>query len=419
MKEGTCRKTILENGVRVITEEVSNVRSASVGFWVEAGSRDEEASEQGISHLLEHMLFKGTERRTAQDIARDFDSIGGISNAFTAKEHTCFHARVLNTDLKTANDLLLDMFLHSRFDPEDIELEKSVVLQEIGMVEDTPDEYVHVLFGEMFWNGNPLGRSILGTRETVSKMDRAELLSYVLRAYIPSNVFVAAAGNLKHEELLDHVVEELSTLKVGPGTKESRKPPQLHKVSAHFPKELEQVHICLGMSGPTARDETRFIDTILNILLGGNMSSRLFQEIREKRGLTYSIYSFANTYVDTGMLGVYMGVASESVEEALDLTAAEFRRFRDGDLTEEELKASKRYLKGSILLSSENMDNRMLRLAKNEINFGRYIACEEVERLIDAVTLEDVIEHSKLRLDPANVSITTLGPVAGKAEFPS
>ena len=419
MKERTCRKTILENGVRVITEEVSNVRSVSVGFWVEAGSRDEEASEQGISHLLEHMLFKGTERRTAQDIARDFDSIGGISNAFTAKEHTCFHARVLNTDLETANDLLLDMLLHSRFDPEDVELEKSVVLQEIGMVEDTPDEYVHVLFGEMFWNGNPLGRSILGTRETVSRMDRAELLSYVSKTYIPSNVFVAAAGNLKHEELLDRVAEELSILEVRPGTKEGRKPPQLRKMSAHYPKELEQVHICLGMAGPTARDETRFIDTILNILLGGNMSSRLFQEIREKRGLTYSIYSFANTYVDTGMLGVYMGVASESVEEALDLTAAEFRRFRDGDLTEDELKASKRYLKGSILLSSENMDNRMLRLAKNEINFGRYISCEEVVRLIDAVTLEDVIEHSRLRLDPANVSITTLGPVAGKAEFPS
>jgi len=416
--ESSYRKTVLENGVRVITEKIPMFRSVAVGIWVEVGSRDEEESEQGVAHLLEHMVFKGTETRSAFEIAKDFDSIGGNSNAFTAKEHTCFHAKVLDTHLKPAVDLLLDIFMRSRFDAEDLELEKTVILQEINMIEDSPEEYVHVLFGEAFWEGNALGRSILGSRRHIERMQRDGVIDYVRKSYVPSRIVVAAAGNVEHEGLLELLDTELLSFH-DTAFLNRRTPPVNTKKDRCVYKDIEQVHVCLGAPGPSATDESRFADTLLNIILGGNMSSRLFQEIRENRGLAYSVYSYLNFYEDAGMLGVYIGVGPETLDETVELTAKEFARLRSGDLTEEDLASSKNYLKGSILLNAENMENRMVRLAKNEISFRRFIPYQEIERRIDAVTLDGLIELAGQRLDPANVSLVTLGPVGRISVFPS
>ncbi len=418
MAQESYRKSILDNGVRVLTEQVSGVRSVSAGIWVHSGSRDEDIEEQGISHLLEHMLFKGTSTRTVLDIAKELDTLGGFSNAFTAKEHTCFHAKVLDSDLEQALDLLLDMFVDSRFDPTDLELEKAVVLQEIGMMEDTPEEYVHVLFNEAFWDGNPLGRSILGKRETIPLMNRDRILEYVQRMYVPGNTLIAAAGNVTHEGFLRLLG---NTLRDRPASKPPKRDLGLNfqKVSTFTPRDLEQVHVCLGTPGPSSGDQSRYADTLLNVILGGNMSSRLFQEIREKRGLAYSVYSFLNTYQDAGLLGIYLAVAPESLEEALELTAGEFARLRAGDLSEADLSAAKQYLKGSILLGAENTDNRMMRMAKNEFAFERFIPYTELEQRIGAVTLDEIFAVADLRLDSERISLTVLGPLNGPPSFPS
>ncbi|MBI4773947.1 MAG: insulinase family protein [Deltaproteobacteria bacterium] len=416
--ESSYRKTVLENGVRVITEKIPMFRSVAVGIWLEVGSRDEEESEQGVTHLLEHMVFKGTDTRSAFQIAKEFDTIGGNSNAYTAKEHTCFHAKVLDTHLEHVVGLLLDIFMRSRFDPEDLELEKAVVLQEINMIEDSPEDYVHVLFGEAFWEGNPLGRSILGSRRHIERMNRHGILDYVRKSYAPSRIIVSAAGNVEHEGLLDLLDKELSSFH-DTSFRNKRTSPENSKKETFVYKDIEQVHVCLGTPGPSATSQSRFADTLLNIILGGNMSSRLFQEIREKRGLAYTVYSYLNFYEDAGMLGVYIGVGPESLDETLELTAREFARLRSGDLTEDDLESSKNYLKGSILLNAENVENRMMRLAKNEISFRRFISYQEIERRIDAVTLDGLIELAGRRLDPTKVSLVTLGPVDRISVFPS
>ena len=416
--DSTYRKTVLENGIRVITEKIPMFRSVAVGIWVEVGSRDEEESEQGVAHLLEHMVFKGTKTRTAFEIAKEFDAVGGVSNAFTAKEHTCFHAKVLDVHLEHVVNLLLDIFMRPRFDVDDLELEKAVILQEIGMIEDSPEEYIHVLFGEAFWDGNPLGRSILGSRSHIKRMQRDGIIDYVRKSYVPSRIIVAAAGNVEHEDFLELVGTELLSFH-DTSYLNTRTPPLNVRKQTYEHKDIEQVHVCLGTPGPSVTAESRFADTLMHIILGGSMSSRLFQEIREKRGLAYSVYSFLSLYENAGMLGVYIGVGPETLDETLELTAREFARLRSGDLTEEDLEASKNYLKGSILLNAENMENRMVRLAKNEMSFERFIPYQEIEQRIDAVTLDGLIELAGQRLDPANVSLVTLGPVDRIPAFPS
>ena len=402
------QKTVLENGVRVVTERMEHVRSVSVGVWVGTGSRDESEATAGISHLLEHMMFKGTERRSALDIAKEIDSIGGMSNAFTSRENTCYHAKVLDNHLDQVVDLLTDIFLNSLFVPEELKREQEVVLQEIKMVEDTPDEHVHQLLPEVFWQGDPLGRPILGNVESVSAFNPEGLRSYIRDAYSPDRIVIAASGALEHERLVELVRSGFSPLPADPGPTRSPAPAGATGDLIRE-KELEQVHLCLGLPGVSSTAPERFPAALLNILLGGSMSSRLFQEVREKRGLAYAVYSYLASYSDAGMLGVYLGVEPSRTKEALKVVLEVMEEMSRG-LDEDELAKAKEHLKGSIFLAAESTDVRMSRMAKNEFNFGRYIPYEELADNIDSVTPEMVAATAGMMLDPAKIALVAMGP---------
>jgi predicted Zn-dependent peptidase len=405
------KKTVLKNGIRIITESISHAKSISLGIWVNAGSRDELDKERGIFHFIEHMIFKGTTTRSATQIAKDLDTIGGFSNAFTGKEQTCFHARVLDKHLQFLTELFSDIFVNSLFAQKDLELEKSVVLQEISMTEDTPDEYVHILSDQTFWQGDPLGRPILGTKETVSRITRKEILDYVSRFYSPTRVVIAAAGNVDHTHVVDYFRGFLETLSAKNNSFFKRPVPLVTPTISSYPKELEQVHLCLGAQSSSLSGEKRFAEAIFNTILGGNMSSRLFQEIREKRGLAYSVYSYINAYIDTGLLRVYLAVDKAEINSVLELIEGLIKEIKNGNLSEDDLVRAKDYLIGGILLGSENMSNLMVRLARNEFIFERYIPYEELIQELEKVTLDEVIDASQRIFSAGNVSITALGPV--------
>jgi predicted Zn-dependent peptidase len=405
------KKTVFENGVRLITDSISHAKSISVGIWVNAGSRDEDEKDRGIFHLIEHMIFKGTESRSAMQIAKDLDAIGGFSNAFTSKEQTCFYARVLDKHLKFSIDLLSDIFIHSIFSEKDLALEKSVVLQEINMMEDMPDEYVLVLFDQSFWGEDPLGRPILGTRETVSNITRKGIVDYLSRFYSPRGVVIAAAGNVGHDVLINFFRPFFEPLSLQEHEVPQRLTPLSRPTISTHSKELEQVHICLGAPASSLPDEERFAEAIFNALLGGNMSSRLFQEIREKRGLAYSVYSTINGYIDTGMMKIYVATDREKTNKVLELIIQIIRSIQQGDLTDGDLIRAKEYLAGGILLGTESNDVLMTRLAKNEFVFGRYIGYEELIAAIEGVTLDEVVEASRRIFSPDSVSLTVLGPI--------
>lgn len=388
MKED-CSKTILPNGVQVVSEHIPNVRSVSLGIWVTVGSRDEQSHENGISHFIEHMIFKGTERRSALDIAKAFDRVGGLSNAFTSRESTCFHAKVMDTHISYILDLLADIFLHSRFDPSEVERERQVILQEINMVEDTPDELVHELFGQFFWGDNGMGRSILGTSKMVRTISSEQMRRYVETAYIGPRVCIAAAGNIRHEAFARSVSSLFAEISAASGPT-TRLTPIPKSGLMLYPRDLEQVHLVLGSRGPATVDDRRYAALILNVILGGSMSSRLFQEIREKRGLAYSIYSFLCSYRDAGLLGIYAGLAPNHVAQVTEIIIRELRRLSEEPLDETELGAARDHVKGGLLLSAENTDTRMTRLARNEIDFGRHISYEDAAQAIDQVTPEEV-----------------------------
>ena len=362
------QKTVLPNGVRILTERIPHFHSVSTGIWVNVGSRDELNGERGITHFIEHMLFKGTEKRSARDIAKELDAVGGFVNAFTSKEQVCFHAKVLHPHLPLVVDILTDIFLNSVFAPDEIAREQQVIVQEIRMIEDTPDEYVHILFQEMFWQHNPLGLPIYGTVEAVAGISRESVLQYLSRMFQPERIVVAAAGNLDHQRFLDLVAPSMETLD-HPQRPRSRQKPTDHLHIQVVPKDLEQVHLCLAVGGPSQTDEDRFPCHLLNVILGSSMSSRLFQEIRENRGLAYSVYSFLNSHEDTGMFGIYAGVASENVQETLAIIHEQLSMLLKEPIPEAELNAAKEYLKGSMYLNSESTDSRMNRLAKNEFLF--------------------------------------------------
>lgn len=403
-------KTDLGNRLRFVTERMPHVKSVSVGIWVNVGSRDERRDESGISHLIEHMIFKGTVRRTARQIAKEIDQVGGMSNAFTSKEFTCFHAKVMSDHLPLVTDLLTDIFLNSMFDPDDLERERQVILQEISMIEDTPDELVHVLFCRNLWPEAPLGRPVMGTMETVSSFGRDEIRGYLDRNYLPSKIVIAAAGDIEHQAFVDLMGPAFESLSRAESNNKGGVP-QVNTGVNVIDRSLEQVHICLGTRFPSALDERRYAAALLNIILGGNMSSRLFQEIRENRGLAYSVYSFVSAYIDTGLLGVYAGVEPSRTIETTRLILAELVKLRDGVLTETELKAAQEHLKGGIVLGSESTDNRMIRLAKNEITFQRYIDFDEVLDSVSKVTVDQVVDLARGFLGTEDLSLTILGPV--------
>jgi predicted Zn-dependent peptidase len=356
------------------------------------------------------MLFKGTERRSALDIARELDAVGGFANAFTSKEHVCFHAKVMESHLPLVADVLTDIFLNSVFEDQEIEREQQVILQEIRMIEDTPDEFVHILFQDAFWKGNPLGLPIYGTSKSVSTANRALLRGYMSRTFHPERVVVSAAGNLDHDRFLELVAPALEGMKHDTEAPDRATPDNSYDIRV-IPKDLEQVHICFGLPGTSQVDDNRFAGHLLNVVLGGGMSSRLFQEIREKRGLAYSVYSFSNSHVDTGMLGVYAGVGEENVLDAVRLIYEQLALLADKLISESEISGAKEYLKGSMYLNSESTDSRMNRLAKNEFLFGRHVPMEEIERKIDQLTAEGVREWFRSVFDPRKLAVMLYGPV--------
>ncbi len=405
------RKTVLDNGLRIVSEEINHVRSISIGIWVKCGSRHEDPSSNGTAHFIEHMLFKGTEKRTAFDIAYEIDSIGGLINAYTGKEATTFYMKIPDYYLSKSIDILADIFRHSLFDPVEIEKEKDVVLQEIHMVEDTPDEYIFDFFGEIFWDRHPLGLPVLGTKGSVGRFNRDTLVSFFDANYHPENLVIAATGNLKHEDLLKLTQEAFGSLKRR--KKEKLLPgPSVSARIGVIAKELEQVHAVIGTPGPAFTAPERYAGFLLNAILGGSMSSRLFQEIREKRGLAYSIHSYLVSYRDVGKLGIYVGTSEDKFRQVIDLIMAELERIKTDALTEKELRAAKEQIKGNFLLGMESTDNRMTRLAKNEIYFKRQVAVEETLERIDAVQGEEILALAGKLFNPDRLSIAAIGRVS-------
>ncbi len=407
------QKSVLKNGVRVLSEAMPQVVSSSIGIWVENGSRYEEPEENGTSHFIEHLLFKGTKTRTAAQIAEAFDSVGGVLNAFTGKEYTCYYAKILGKDLEMATDVLADIFLESVFDAGEIERERQVVLQEISQAEDTPDDFIHDLWTEKFWKGHPLALPIFGSVETVNKINRGLLLSFMGARYRASRVFIAAAGQVEHERLTAQCAQLFGGI-LGDGKVEKITPPLSHPIVLTHEKKLEQAHICIGGPGISQTDKLRYAGYVLNTALGGGMSSRLFQEVREKRGRVYSIYSFVSSFIDTGYFGVYAGTNPEWVDEVLEVTVAELRKMELNGLTPAELTRARSQLQGNMLLGMESTDSRMQRLARNEIYFRRDVPLDELAQGIDSVTNDQIVELASTWFKPDKLAMVLLGDMKGR-----
>lgn len=409
-------KTCLNNGIRIITGKIPYFRSVSMGVWVSAGSRDESDEDNGISHFIEHMTFKGTARRSAFQIAREFDAIGSQTNAFTSMETTCYHARVSDTHILKAIEILSDIMLNSIFDDQEIERERAVIYQEIGMIEDSPEEYIHVLSEQALWGHHPLGRSILGTRENILRFDTDALRRFFKQCYRPENIVISLAGNLEHEQVIDWLASSFENLSDGV------KPfypalPCLHSGIFVHHKDLEQLHVCLAAQGLPITDSQRYIFSLMNIILGGNMSSRLIQNIREQRGLAYSVYSFISSYTDTGVLGTCAAVDPANAPETVKLMVHELRRLKTEAVSDQELSDAKEYVKGSLFLTLEGTDSQMIRLAQNEIHFRQDIPIQEVIQNIEAVSKNDILDLAKTLLEPEKFCLTLLGPVEDKRVY--
>lgn len=410
------RKSSLPGGVRLISEEVPGVASVAIGFWVNVGSKWESAGEAGVSHLLEHLLFKGTKKRSAREIAEALDSVGGQLNAFTSKEHTCYYAKVLGEHLPLALDVLSDMFLAPLLDTEDIAREKQVVLEEIRMYEDSPDELVHDLLTEVAWPDHPLGRPTLGTQESLSGLTREHILAFYERYYRPANLVITAAGNLKHERLIE-LCRRYFQDPCPPSPPNAQEPPRFHAGRRVFQRDTEQVHVCLGAPGVPAEDETNYVVDVANSILGGGLSSRLFQHIREERGLAYSVYSYHTAYQGAGIFTVYVGLSRENLKAGLDLATAEMQSLLEEKVPSAELERARQQVLGSFLLSLENTTNRMIRLGKQELSLGRYVPVEEVKEKIRAVTAEDVMNLCARVFQPDRLTTVVLGPVGEEIEL--
>jgi len=405
------RATQLDNGARIVTETIPGVHSITIGIWVKAGARDESAAEQGLAHFIEHMLFKGTGRYSAFEIARRIDSVGGVLNAFTAKEYTCFYVKVLSRHRDLAIDLLCDIFFDSQFEPLEIEKERSVVLQEISMVRDTPDDYVQDLFNQAFFEGHPLGYNILGEIETVQRFSREGIVAFFEREYRrPQHLVIAVAGDVEHQGFVDAIRERFSSIPAVPAVIRAEEFSFRRRVDFHY-RELEQVHVCLGTRGLSHLDGNRYVLHVLNTILGGSMSSRLFQGIRENRGLAYNVFSFMTSFLDTGMFGVCMGVVRETAREALDITHRELKALCDRPVGSDELLHAQEQLKGNLLLALEGTDSRMSRLAKCELYYGGFMPVEEILGDIDAVTPEQVQSLARELFRDELFTYTFLGPI--------
>jgi predicted Zn-dependent peptidase len=407
------RKLILDNGVRLVTEQIATLKSVTVGMWVNAGSRDESPAQAGYSHFIEHMFFKGTATRSATDISREIDALGGEMNAFTTRETTTFYVKVLDQHLPQALDLLSDLFHRSRFGPKEIEKEKQVVLEEIRMVQDDPEDLVHELHTGLVMGRHPLSRPILGQEATIARLRRRDLLDYIDTHYRPQEMVLAVAGNFDRRRLEQTMARTFGKHRP-PMSIEPRKrwPPEICGGVVTKRKPLEQVHLCVGLKGIAGGHKDRYAAYALNSVLGGSVSSRLFQEIREKRGLAYSIYSFLSGYSDGGTITVYAGTRAKEVERVLDLVCREIRRMAAHGIEREELKRTKDQMKGSLMLSLESSHSRMNKLAKDELIAGVHTSLEQMLSEIDAITEQQVSRVAQELFAPGTTAITGLGPLS-------
>jgi predicted Zn-dependent peptidase len=409
----TIHREVLPNGLVIVTEPMPQVRSVSVGIWLRSGSRSETAARNGIAHFIEHMVFKGTERRSAEDIARSADSIGGMMDAFTAKEMVSFNAKVLDEHLPVAWEVLSDLALHPLFDAEEVAREKQVVLEEIKMDQDNPESVAHEMLVQNFWSGHSLGRPILGTPETVGDFSRAAVVEGHRESYVPGNLLVTAAGHLEPAQVVELVADAFGSLPPGEFVKQSAVPEPHFSLGSQSKSELEQAHICVGVPSVRLADERRYTVAVLNIILGGGMSSRLFQNIREKQGLAYAVFSEVNPYSDTGIFSIYAGTSIENAEKVLGLISAEFRALKTELVTAEELRRAKDHLKGSLVLSLESTGARMSNLARQEMYFGRFFSTDEILAGVEAVTREEVQAAAIAAFRPEQTSATIVGSLDG------
>jgi predicted Zn-dependent peptidase len=403
--------TELDSGERIVSERLDHVRSAAVGYWIGAGSREEEAGEAGVTHFIEHLLFKGTSTYSAIEIAEIFDGLGGELNAATSREHTLVYARVPDHHLETAMDVMGDMVFAPAF--ADLDSEREVVLEEIAMYEDAPQDLVHDLIAEAVFGDHPLGRPVIGTAEVISSIPRDAIAGYHDSMYVPANIVVAAAGNIEHERIVELVERALARRKEGAASRLNARPPLVQEPPPRLRfqrKDTEQYHVCLGAPGISRSDRRRFAASLLDAILGGSASSRLFQEIREKRGMAYSVYSFMSQYTDTGQIGVYLGTREDNLADALTITAEQIADIAGGNLPERELERAKENLKGRILLSMESTSTRMNRLGKALITDSELLSLDRIVAEIDAVEAESVSGLAGALLSSERLSAACIGP---------
>jgi predicted Zn-dependent peptidase len=405
------RKTVLSNGLTVLTEAMPHLRSVSMGVWIATGSRDEDAAVNGVSHFVEHMVFKGTTSRSAKQIAREVDTIGGNLDAFTGKEMVGFNIKVLDENVTPALDVLADLVLHPTFTPEDLAREQGVILEEIKIDEDNPDYLVHEIFTQNFWKNDPLGRPILGTKKTVSSFNQQIIFDFYASRFTPSNMVFSAAGNLDHDAFVAQVEQQFSSLAASSVSPIPRWPVPVATphITLKRKKSLEQVQLCLGVPAPPVNHSDRYGIYLLNTMLGGGMSSRLFQTIREDRGLAYSIYSEMSPFRDTGSLCIFAGIAADKTEQVLQLTMQELRRLKENTVSDTELKRAKDQLKGNIVIGLESSGSRMANLARQQMYFGRFFDVDEITREINAVNPEQVQSLAQDLFRPEAIALTLLG----------
>lgn len=407
--KSSIKKTILPNGLKILSERVPYVDSVSVGIWLQVGSRDEEDNQRGISHFVEHMLFKGTNNRSARQIADQMDDLGGHLNAFTDKEFTCYYAKILREHLSQALGILSDMVLNSVYDPAEIEREKNVVLEEINRHQDTPEDHVHDLLAQILWKGHRLGNSVIGSDKVVESLTRDDIVGYIDKLYRPDSIVIAAAGNVDHKEFADQVTQHFGGLT-------GNRPPRIDiPVSAQaniqvIDKKTEQVHFCLGTRGFAQKEKEKYAVAALDAILGGGMSSRLFQEIRENRGLAYAIGTYSASYAEGGMFAVYGGTSIKNVKFVLELTQAECDNIGKNSVTDAELERAKNQIRGALVMGQESMSNRMSRLSKSEMYFGRIVGLDEIINLITAVSRDDVASVASKLFAESKFALAAIGP---------
>ena len=410
------QQTILPNGLRIVCETIPGVHSVSLGIWVGTGSRYETLEDNGISHFIEHMLFKGTSRRTTKQIAEEMDAVGGQLNAFTTKEYTCYYAKVLHQYYQFGIDLLADMVTNSLFLPEEIEKEKQVVIEEIKSYEDSPDEIIHDIFAGAVLNGHPLGRTILGTPESIRRIERSTILEYLSHHYTPDNIVFAVAGNVQFDQIVTEVAKHLSGLS---GKTDQHLPvvPDLQPDVVIRSKDTEQVHICMGTRGVSRNNPQKYAVYVLDSILGGSVSSRLFQQLREERGLVYVAGSNHSGYKDTGLFSIYAGTSPENYEEVITLVKQELQKLQAEPIGETELARAKEQLKGNLLLSLESTSNLMSRIAKIILFNDQLMTPEESVKKIEAVTAEQVLQAAREIFHEDNMVITAIGPFEADSEL--